>query len=184
MDGHKWRREIAESMREIVFGLEDSFVSTLGTVTGIAAGAGSTYVVVLSGLVLIAVEAVSMSAGSYLSNKSAMEAELEVLAEEKVQRRGLDPHLFRSSAVMGVFYLLGGMVPIFPYFFLPIRSAYAPSIILTAICLFILGAWTASFAKRSAWRGGAQMVLISLGAAAIGFGIGRLVSTLGITTNL
>lgn len=184
MDGHKWRREVAESMREIVFGLEDSFVSTLGAVTGIAAGAQSTYIVVLSGLVLIAVEAVSMSAGSYLSNKSAMEAEAEVLAEEKTMRRGLDAHLFRSSAVMGVFYLLGGFVPIFPYFFLPVHVAYVPSIALTAVCLFILGAWSASFSKRSAWRGGAQMVLVSLGAAAIGYGIGRLVGTFGITTNL
>ena len=59
------------NVREVVFGLEDSLVSTLGTVSGIAVGSGDTYTVVLSGVVLVFVEAVSMAAGSYLSSKSA-----------------------------------------------------------------------------------------------------------------
>ncbi len=58
-------------MREIVFGLEDSLVSTLGAVAGVAVGSGDRYVIVLSGLVLVAVEAISMSAGSFLSTQSA-----------------------------------------------------------------------------------------------------------------
>ncbi len=53
-----------------MFGVEDSLVSTLGALTGIAAGTQSTYVVVLAGVVLIFAEAVSMTAGSYLSSKA------------------------------------------------------------------------------------------------------------------
>ncbi len=68
-----WKARGGAFMREIIFGLEDSLVSTLGAVTGIAAGTGNRYVVILSGLVLIVVEALSMSAGSYLSSKSARE---------------------------------------------------------------------------------------------------------------
>jgi len=67
------RKELQASIREIVFGMEDSLVSTLGAITGIAAGTGSTFVVILSGIVLIFVEALSMTAGSYLSSKSAHE---------------------------------------------------------------------------------------------------------------
>jgi predicted membrane protein (TIGR00267 family) len=165
-------------MREIVFGLEDSFVSTLGAVTGIAAGTQDKYVVILSGLVLVAVESISMAAGSYLSSKSSMEAEEAVLKEEG--KGGGVPavreHPVRSAFVMGAFYLAGGMVPVAPYFFLPVGSAYGPSVVATGICLFGLGAWSASFAKRSPWRGGAEMALVSLGAAAVGFAIGRAVS--------
>ncbi|MCH8049330.1 VIT1/CCC1 transporter family protein [Patescibacteria group bacterium] len=73
MPGRSWRSRIETSIREIVFGLEDSLVSTLGVVTGIAVGTGSTYVVILSGIVLIFVEGLSMAAGSYLSSKSARE---------------------------------------------------------------------------------------------------------------
>lgn len=65
--------QLQSSIREIVFGMEDSLVSTLGAVTGIAAGTGNAFVVILSGIVLIFVEALSMTAGSYLSSKSAHE---------------------------------------------------------------------------------------------------------------
>jgi len=185
MDIKKWRHGVAESMREIVFGLEDSFVSTLGAVTGIAAGTGDTHVVILSGLVIVSVEALSMSAGSYLSNKSAMEAEEEILREEgKPAKNDIKAHPIRSGVVMGIFYLVGGCVPLAPYFFLPIDLAYGPSILLTGLCLFGLGAWSSSFAKKSPWKGGWQMVAISLGAAMLGFVVGRAVSVLGVNVDV
>jgi predicted membrane protein (TIGR00267 family) len=70
MQGGTLREKLASSVREVVFGLEDSLVSTLGTVSGVAVGSGEPYIVVLSGVVLVFVEAVSMAAGSYLSSKS------------------------------------------------------------------------------------------------------------------
>jgi len=66
-------KKSAVYIREIVFGFEDSLVSTLGAITGIAAGTGSGPVIILSGVVLVVVEAISMSSGSYLSSKSAKE---------------------------------------------------------------------------------------------------------------
>ncbi len=73
MSGGRLKSSLQSSIREIVFGTEDSLVSTLGAVTGIAAGIGDSFVVILSGIVLIFVESVSMAAGSYLSSKSAKE---------------------------------------------------------------------------------------------------------------
>lgn len=70
MQGGKLREKLVSSVREVVFGLEDSLVSTLGTVSGVAVGSGDPYIVVLSGVVLVFVEALSMAAGSYLSSKS------------------------------------------------------------------------------------------------------------------
>lgn len=63
--------------REIVFGMEDSFVSTLGATVGVAVGSGSRFIVILTGMVLVAVEAISMAAGSYLSTKAANEISRE-----------------------------------------------------------------------------------------------------------
>ncbi|MFH1766930.1 MAG: VIT1/CCC1 transporter family protein [Patescibacteria group bacterium] len=82
MSGGKLRMKVEGSIREIVFGTEDSLVSTLGAITGIAAGTGDTFVVILSGIVLIFVESVSMSAGSYLSSKSAHEVFKSRLRQE------------------------------------------------------------------------------------------------------
>lgn len=69
-------------LRELVFGLDDGMVSTMGVITGIAAGTGSRLLILLSGLVVILVEALSMAAGSFLSNKSEEELERKLLAEE------------------------------------------------------------------------------------------------------
>lgn len=54
-------------------------MSTMGAVTGIAIGTQSGAVVLLSGLVIIAVEALSMAAGTYISSKSARQAYEEVV---------------------------------------------------------------------------------------------------------
>lgn len=67
------RKRIGFFIREIVFGFEDSLVSTLGVITGVAAGTQNAKIVIMTGCVLIVVEALSMSAGSYLSSKSARE---------------------------------------------------------------------------------------------------------------
>ncbi len=71
---------IKKSIRDVIFGLEDGLVSTLGVVIGIAEGSRSSYVVILSGIVVVFVEALSMAAGTYLSAKSHKE-----VLEEKIQ---------------------------------------------------------------------------------------------------
>lgn len=164
-------------MREIVFGLEDSLVSTLGAVTGIAVGTGSQYIVILSGLVLIAAEATSMSAGSYLSTKHAREAEVLFHEGKGLEVHEETSHPIRAAAVMGVFYLIGGIVPLVPYFLLPPSAAVVPAIVLTAATLFLVGVWAASFTKTSKLKSGIEMTLVSLAAALIGYVIGRLVAT-------
>lgn len=73
-------------IREVVFGLEDGLVSTMGALTGIAAAAISNrLMVLLSGFVIIAVESISMAVGSYLSNKSEREIDRRKLYEEKME---------------------------------------------------------------------------------------------------
>ncbi len=75
--------KLLDAIRELVFGLEDGLVSTMGAIAGIAAGTESGGVVVLSGLVIIAVEALSMAAGSYLANKSHGEMLEKKIADER-----------------------------------------------------------------------------------------------------
>lgn len=76
-------REISSILREVVFGIEDGMVSTLGTISGIAIGSGDRDTVLLSGIVIIAVESISMAVGSYISNSSAKEVDQKTVADEK-----------------------------------------------------------------------------------------------------
>lgn len=77
----------SSTIREVVFGMEDGLVSTMGAVTGIAAASQDHYIVLLSGLVIIAVESVSMGVGSYLSSKSEKEIDERKLFEERHELR-------------------------------------------------------------------------------------------------
>ncbi|MFA6427314.1 MAG: VIT1/CCC1 transporter family protein [Candidatus Magasanikbacteria bacterium] len=72
-------------IREVVFGMEDGMVSTLGAVTGIAAATQNHSTVILSGFIVVAVESISMGVGSYLSNKSEADVEKRKLHEERIE---------------------------------------------------------------------------------------------------
>ena len=80
---HSQSTTIGTTIREIVFGMEDGMVSTLGAVTGIAIGSQNHFMVVFSGVVIIAVESISMGIGSYLSNQSEYEVNQRRIDEER-----------------------------------------------------------------------------------------------------
>lgn len=75
------------TIRETIFGIEDGMVSTFGAITGIAAATGDTFTVLLSGIVIVSVESVSMGIGSFLSSKSARQINERKLFEEKIEVR-------------------------------------------------------------------------------------------------
>jgi len=79
-----------QSIRELIFGLEDGIVSTTGAVIGIAAGTGNHKVVILSGMVIVVVEALSMAAGTYLSSKSKRQL-LQRLINDEREEIEMDP---------------------------------------------------------------------------------------------
>src|SRR3989344_2021207 len=70
-------------IRELVFGMEDGMVSTLGAITGIAISTQNHFFVILSGCVIISVESISMAVGSYLSNKSEQAIDERIIEEER-----------------------------------------------------------------------------------------------------
>ncbi len=73
----------ASIIKEFIFGAEDGMVSTMGSITGIAAATGNPFTVILAGSVIIAVESISMAVGSYLSNKSEQSIDRRMIEEEK-----------------------------------------------------------------------------------------------------
>ena len=217
-------------MRETVFGLEDSLVSTLGAVAGVAVGSGDRYIIVLSGLVIVVVEAISMSAGSFLSTQSAEQVSRERqrqdnarILQERVNddeslhalfvRKGFSDkeikialdalsrerrlwlkevnraerhtltsgiHPVVAALVMGVVYLVGGVLVFLPYFFFSVFTATIVAFGVAAVALFSLGVWKAQIVGVGRVRSGAEMVAVSLVAAALGMAVGRLASlTLG-----
>lgn len=80
---HHQKSISAALLREVVFGMEDGMVSTLGAITGIAFGTGDQFTILLAGFVVVSVESISMGVGSYLSNKSENAMQKRILDEER-----------------------------------------------------------------------------------------------------
>jgi VIT1/CCC1 family predicted Fe2+/Mn2+ transporter len=87
-----------------------------------------------------------------------------------------DPKRARNSALnIGVSYIIGGLVPLSPYFFAqqPI-DGLKWSAVITVICLFIFGYFKAKFTGQNAWGGALRVMLIGSAAATAAFLIARI----------
>lgn len=216
---------VRSGLRDAVFGMQDGLISTLGALTGIAKGTESRTAVIISGIVIIVVESLSMAAGAYLSSKSQrqylqrllreeaetiardpegerreiwemyrargyLDAEIEMIANRLLSDRallledmahkelGISPTKLENPAgnalVMGIAYVLGGLVPILPYLALSIDAAIPVSILGTFLTLFLFGGLKGRLTRQVWWRSGLEMVVIAGIAAVAGYLVGQL----------
>lgn len=82
--------------------------------------------------------------------------------------------LLRSSFFVGASTVIGSVIPTLPYFIFQPSQALFFSIALSIVVLFAVGVYKAKTYVGSPWKSGLQMVAIGMGAAIIGFLIGKL----------
>lgn len=91
-------------------------------------------------------------------------------------------HPLKSALRMFGSFLVGGILPIIPFFF---AEGYVPLFIAIGISLstsFIVGAVKSKMAQTSIIKGGIEMAGLGTGIALIGFGIGTELVNIGIVT--
>lgn len=89
-------------------------------------------------------------------------------------------HPLKSALRMFGSFLVGGILPILPFFF---ADGYTPLFIAIGISLstsFVVGAVKSKMAQTSIIKGGIEMAGLGTGIALIGFGIGSELANLGI----
>lgn len=146
----------------MVFGAEDSLVSTLGILYGVTSvGTFSRQQIFLTGLIAIAVEATSMGAGSFLSESSANEVE---------NKSGKSLPVI-DGIIMFLSYFLFGFVPLTPYILFEPMIARKISVIATLVALFALG-----FTPKKSLKSGIKMAVVAGLAATIGYFVGHIFS--------
>lgn len=153
-------------LRNFIFGVEDSLVSTVGLLSGIAIAQTPRATIILSGIVLIFVEAFSMGVGSFLSDHSA--------EEYKKQKEVSGSGVVKSSLVMFFSYFFTGFIPLAPYLYLEPSLALPISITASLAALFALGIFSAKKFRGSIWRKGLEMLLVGGFAIAIGVIVGSI----------
>lgn len=148
-------------MRNIIFGMSDSLVSTVGLLAGIDITGTSRHIIIATGIIYALVEGFSMAVGSFLSEESVEEFDVKktVALTDSVT----------GALVMFVVFVLTAFIPLLPYVYFSLTSALWFSILFSILALFIVGIVSAKLSKISVLRRGLTMA--SLGAAAIVIGV-------------
>jgi vacuolar iron transporter family protein len=87
-----------------------------------------------------------------------------------------DPRRATKSAMnIGVSYIVGGLVPLSPYFFVqqPVTGLKI-SVLVTLLCLFIFGWFKSKVTGVNPWEGALRVTLIGAVAAGAAFGVAKL----------
>ena len=154
--------------RNFIFGVEDSLVSTVGLLSGVAVAEVPRATILLTGVILIFVEAISMAAGSFLSEYSA---EGYVSHAERPTRSN-----FISGLIMFFSYFISGFIPLFPYLLWPVDMALKSSVILSVSSLFLLGVAGAKISGTNIFRNGFRMAVVGGVAISVGMIAGNILS--------
>lgn len=101
----------------------------------------------------------------------------DVLVKEEL---GINAEELKGSAVEAAIYsfilfAIGAIIPVIPFMFTSGMQAIMISVSLSAAGLFLIGAAITLFTGRDVWFSGFRQVLFGLAAAAITFGIGKLI---------
>ena len=99
----------------------------------------------------------------------------EELHLQPVQSRDI----LRTAVIVGVATLIGHLIPLLPFLVMPRTPALIVAIVLTALSVFGVGAYSAVTLVGDWRKSGLKFVAIGLGAAAIGFAIGRVFNSGG-----
>ena len=147
-----------EYFKNLVFGIEDSIVSTVGVLFGLASASMDKGTIFTTGLIVISVEAISMGIGSYLSEESTQEID--------GQKHKDKPAI--EGIIMFCSYYFAGFIPLLPYVMLDTAIAKYVSVVAALITLFFVG-----FLPNKKAKAGFKMAVLAGFAILIGFAVGK-----------
>jgi len=97
-----------------------------------------------------------------------------------VEELGINPDDLKGSAMEAALYsfvlfAIGAVIPVIPFMFISGMTAVVFSVCLSALGLFLIGAAITLFTGKNVWYSGFRQVLFGLAAAAVTFGIGKII---------
>jgi predicted membrane protein (TIGR00267 family) len=85
---------------------------------------------------------------------------------------------FKSGVVVGLASIVGSLIPVMPFFFIPVQTSIWLSLAVCTLALFAVGAVKAKLTVGKWWLAGIELAAIGMTAAIGSYFIGLL---LGIT---
>lgn len=149
--------------RSLMFGLQDGIVSTTGVVVGISTGVSDKQIIVLAALVAVTVEASSMAAGQYSSEKAVHQL-------DKTGRH--TDNLYIGALIMFIAYMVGGAFSIIPTIIFNQPLAKLIAIISSFIGLFVIGYVKGQLVEHKPLRSAVELFIIGSIATIVGIVVG------------
>jgi VIT1/CCC1 family predicted Fe2+/Mn2+ transporter len=97
---------------------------------------------------------------------------LEVMMTEELGLKPIDADgVARTAFSVGLSCMVGSLVPLAPYFFLPVHQGLWAALAFSALVLFVMGFYKAKVTIGNYWRSATELTVIGLCAALAGYGI-------------
>jgi len=104
---------------------------------------------------------------------------VDLMMAEELHLEPVDTRaVLRTSVIVTIAAVIGGLLPLLPFLLVP-SIALWPSVAISAVALFAVGAYKARSLVGDWRKSGLQMLVIGLGAALAGFVIGRIFGAAG-----
>jgi VIT1/CCC1 family predicted Fe2+/Mn2+ transporter len=95
---------------------------------------------------------------------------LEVMMTDELGLKPIDTRgVVRTAFAVGLSSVVGSLVPLVPYFFLPLRYSLAASLAFSALMLFLMGFYKGRVTVGNSWRSAVQLAVIGICAALAGY---------------
>jgi VIT1/CCC1 family predicted Fe2+/Mn2+ transporter len=96
-----------------------------------------------------------------------------VMMTEEHQLQPMDAgHPFRSAWIVGLAAMVGSLIPLAPFVFLPVSVGMVTSIVISALTLFAVGVYKARVTVGRPGRSGLEMAIIGTLSALVGYVVG------------
>ncbi len=100
---------------------------------------------------------------------------VKVMMAEEHQLSPIDrKQAIRSAGIVGVSAVIGSLIPLIPFIILPVAVGIPVSIALSALVLFVVGAYKARVTVGHPGKSGLEMAVIGTVSALVGYAIGLL----------
>lgn len=100
---------------------------------------------------------------------------VEVMMAEEHKLQPADRAVaLRAALIVGFAAIVGSLIPLIPFVFLPVTTSMVVAIALTAVVLFVVGAYKARTMVGHPMRSGLEMALIGTVSALVGYAVGAL----------
>lgn len=161
-----------------VFGANDGIITTFAVVAGVSGAKLSASIVLIMGMANIAADALSMTLGNYLGEKS------ENRVNDLHKKTKINNNVIQNSLAIFISFLIAGMIPLLPYILNLVGISFANitsfdmAILFTSLGLFVIGSLRTFFTKGIWWKNGLEMFLVGSIAAVVAYVTGYFVEKL------